>query len=47
MKLGEETAVHSALSVLALDGEREVEIAPGDRTAIRLVKDGPIVVSVK
>ena len=34
-------------SLIALDGEREVELAEGDRAAIRLDPHGPLVVDVK
>ncbi|MEW6442771.1 MAG: NAD(+)/NADH kinase [bacterium] len=43
---GEEVAVSLAPCILALDGEREFEVQPGLRTAIRLVREGPWVVDV-
>jgi hypothetical protein len=45
--LGEEVEVDLAPSILALDGEREVEVKRAERAAIRLSRDGPIVVNVK
>lgn len=45
--LGEEVEVDFVPSILALDGEREVEVKRGERAAIRLSRDGPIVVDVK
>lgn len=47
MTLGEEVEVRSAPSVLALDGERELEIYPGMRVAVRLAERGPRVVDVR
>ncbi|MBM4340976.1 MAG: ATP-NAD kinase [Deltaproteobacteria bacterium] len=46
MKVGEEVEIRFAPSILALDGEREVEVRKGQRAAICLRKDGPIVVDV-
>lgn len=46
MTLGEEVEVRLAPSVLALDGEREVEVYPGTRAAVRLAEKGPRVVEV-
>ena len=34
-------------SVLALDGEREVEVMRGQHAVIRLAKEGPLVVDVR
>ena len=47
MEMGDKVAVSVVPSILALDGEREVEIRPGQQAAIRLEKDGPVVVDVK
>ena len=46
MQIGEEFKIRLAPSVLALDGEREVEIRQGQQAAIRLGEDGPTVVDV-
>jgi predicted polyphosphate/ATP-dependent NAD kinase len=46
MALNEEAEVITRPSVLSLDGEREVEIREDQTAAIRLKKDGPIIVSV-
>ena len=46
MNVGEEVEITTAPSVLALDGEREVEVRPGQHASIRLAKDGPLVVDV-
>ena len=46
MQIGEEFKIHLAPSVLALDGEREVEIRQGQQPAIRLGEAGPTVVDV-
>lgn len=46
MNVGEEVEICVAPSVLALDGEREVEVRPGQHAAISLAKDGPVVVDV-
>lgn len=46
MEVGEEVEVRFAPSILALDGEREVEIRRGGDAAIRLGKGGPTVVDV-
>ena len=47
IQVGEEVEVSFAPSILALDGEREVEIRRGQRAAIRLGDEGPIIVDVK
>jgi len=47
MSIGDEVEIPFSPSVLALDGEREIEIRRGHIAAIRLAKDGPIVVDVK
>jgi predicted polyphosphate/ATP-dependent NAD kinase len=44
MNVGEEVEIETAPSVLALDGEREVEVRSGQRAVICLAKDGPVVV---
>lgn len=46
MDIGDEVKITTAPSVLALDGEREVEVRPGQDAVIRLAKDGPVVVDV-
>jgi len=46
MKMGEEVKIGFTPSVLALDGEREVEVRKGQYAAVRLGKDGPVVVDV-
>jgi predicted polyphosphate/ATP-dependent NAD kinase len=47
MNVGDEMEIVGEPSVLALDGEREVEVPRGDRASIRLEKDGPLVVDVQ
>jgi predicted polyphosphate/ATP-dependent NAD kinase len=47
MNLGDKVEVSDKPSILALDGEREVEIFPEDRVEIELRKDGPRVVRIK
>ena len=47
LKLGDKVEVSDKPSILALDGEREVEIFPEDRVEIELCKDGPRVVRIK
>lgn len=46
IKPGEEIEVSCVPSVLALDGEREVDVKKGRHTSVRLRKDGPVVVNV-
>ena len=46
MQIGEEFSIRYTPSVLALDGEREVEVQKGQQAAIRLVLAGPTVVDV-
>lgn len=46
MKIGEMVEIKTAPSVLALDGEREVEVMKGRHAVIRLAKEGPLVVDV-
>lgn len=43
----EEIPVVHAPCIIALDGEREVEVRAGDRAAIRLALDGPAIVDAK
>ena len=47
MNIGEEIDIQSTPSVLALDGERELEIYEGQHAAVRLNKKGPTVVDVE
>ena len=47
MNVGEAVEIGTAPSVLALDGEREVEVRRGQRALIRLAKEGPLVVDVR
>ena len=46
MDVGEEIGVTFVPSILALDGEREVEVRREQRVSVRLAKDGPAVVDV-
>ena len=46
MAVGQSVDIHFAPSVVALDGEREVEIKKGQKAAIRLSADGPLVVDI-
>jgi predicted polyphosphate/ATP-dependent NAD kinase len=46
MQIGQEFVIRLTPSVLALDGEREVEIRRGQQAAIRLSENGPSVVDV-
>jgi predicted polyphosphate/ATP-dependent NAD kinase len=46
MQIGKEFEIRLKPSVLALDGEREVEIQRGQQAAIRLGEDGPTVVDI-
>jgi predicted polyphosphate/ATP-dependent NAD kinase len=47
MGLNEAVEVIARPSVLALDGEREVEVREDQTAAVRLKKDGPIIVDVR
>jgi predicted polyphosphate/ATP-dependent NAD kinase len=47
MNVGDEMEIPIVPCILALDGEREVEVRSGQHTAIRLAKDGPVVVNVQ
>lgn len=47
LAVGERGAVNHAPAVLALDGEREVPIKPGDQIEIGLSQNGPHVVNVQ
>ncbi|MGD0919118.1 MAG: NAD(+)/NADH kinase [Thermodesulfobacteriota bacterium] len=47
IKLNEAVEVNHKPSVLALDGEREVETGKKDRISIRLTNNGPYVVDIK
>jgi hypothetical protein len=44
---GEQIPVAHAPCVIALDGEREIEVRAGDRAAIRLTLDGPAVIDAR
>jgi predicted polyphosphate/ATP-dependent NAD kinase len=46
IRIGEEVALVRTPCVVALDGEREVEIKRGQRATIRLGAEGPVVVDV-
>jgi predicted polyphosphate/ATP-dependent NAD kinase len=46
MKVGQAFPIGAAPSVLALDGERELEIHPGERIVVRLAAEGPRVIDV-
>ncbi len=46
LKVGEHGVITLAPAVLALDGEREISIKPGERIEIRLSQNGPHVVDV-
>lgn len=46
INIGESVKVMNCPSIIALDGEREVEIKEGDEVLIRLVSNGPRVVDV-
>jgi hypothetical protein len=46
MTPGDEVALVCTPCVVALDGEREVEIKSGQRATIRLAADGPVIVDV-
>ncbi|MFQ6059185.1 MAG: ATP-NAD kinase family protein [Anaerolineae bacterium] len=45
--VGEEIEVTHKPSILALDGEREVEVGRGDEVRIRLSREGPCVIDLK
>lgn len=47
LEVGDEEEVHFRPSILALDGEREVEVHHGQRVTIRLSSQGPRVVEVE
>jgi len=47
LEVEEEVAIKGAPCVLALDGEREVEVRRGQHAAIRLAAEGPVVVDVR
>ena len=44
---GGEVSVETTPSVVALDGEREVDVLPADDVRIRLQTDGPLVVDIE
>jgi len=46
LQLGREMPVTCSPSVLALDGEREIDVRGGDAFAVRLAQDGPMVMDV-
>jgi hypothetical protein len=46
LQLGEAVTVAHAPTVIALDGEREVSVRPGEHVAIRLTQRGPHLVDV-
>jgi predicted polyphosphate/ATP-dependent NAD kinase len=45
--IGEVVPITSTPAVLALDGEREVELRKGQHAAVRLIAEGPMVVDVQ
>ncbi|MDI3535290.1 MAG: hypothetical protein PWQ82_1655 [Thermosediminibacterales bacterium] len=46
ISVGDSVRVLQKPSILALDGEREVEVSENDEVSIRLLRDGPLVVDV-
>ena len=46
LQLGQEMPITCSPSVLALDGEREIDIQKGEAFTVRLAPDGPIVMDV-
>ena len=46
LQSGQEVPVNCSPSVLALDGEREIDIRGDDKIAVRLAPDGPVVMDV-
>lgn len=47
LAVGDEVSVDTAPAVLALDGEREVSVRPGETLTLRLSADGPPVIDVE
>lgn len=47
LTIGEAVPVRKAPSVVALDGEREMSVRPGEQVAIRLTDRGPLLVDVQ
>jgi hypothetical protein len=47
LRIGDEVAVEFKPSILALDGEREIEVYDEDDVRIRLENDGPMLVDVE
>ncbi|MEN6350070.1 MAG: NAD(+)/NADH kinase [Syntrophomonas sp.] len=47
LKIGEEVRIKNGPLVIALDGEREVEVGEGEEVSIRLTFDGPLVVDAR
>jgi predicted polyphosphate/ATP-dependent NAD kinase len=47
LEIDEEVAVIEVPSIIALDGEREVEVKEGEEASIKLTFDGPRVVDIK
>ncbi len=46
LEIGEVVRVFHTPCVIALDGERELEVKPGETVSVRLTFDGPIVVDI-
>jgi hypothetical protein len=44
---GEAVSIAPTSGSLALDGEREIELGPGDRVEVRLDTDGPLTIDVE
>lgn len=47
LAIGQSVEIEHAPAVLALDGEREIEVRPGERVSVRLSAAGPRVVDVR
>ena len=47
INMNEAVAIDHKPSILALDGEREVEVKKKDHISIRLTKNGPYVIDIK
>jgi hypothetical protein len=47
LEIGEEVRIKNGPFVIALDGEREVEVGEGEEVSIKLTFDGPRVVDAR
>ena len=47
MEIGKVYPVRKTPCVIAVDGERSISVAPGEKVSVRLTMDGPLIIDTK